>query len=524
MTSPVTTIAPKSSPSACYSSHDSEVPSSQVAHANSLLTAAAAATHPLYYNPQFLLNNLQVQPVNAQSQLLSQLLLTGGAALPFMIAGAQNNATSVAAALQLLTSTGLLQNLFSPIWPSQINSNTDSNNNKQGNVVNNVQQILINAAAQNQLLLPTATFMAAPQLLQTHQQQQQNTPNSAIYQHNNEEPLTLTKISKSKSISKENSNNDITQFKNNEDNNSSENEKLDDDEPTIASTLAALPDRNNQTIGTTVDGINLDEMKEFAKQFKLRRLALGLTQTQVGLALSAQRGPSYSQSAICRFEKLDITPKSATKIKPVLEQWMHDAEVKFGDRLKNGPTNLHELMTDLNAKKRKRRTSFTPQAIEILNDAFEINTHPSGVEMTALSSRLNYDREVIRVWFCNKRQALKNSIKKLKGKAKHLTSEDDDDDETSNPSSTICSPSSSSVYKQPQPDSTNHSDGEDDLLSNDDDQQQQLQLQQQQQQCVLKELQEIANIKSTNTKAQNLNESKLLSSSHIAKHFDDKNE
>lgn len=50
-----------------------------------------------------------------------------------------------------------------------------------------------------------------------------------------------------------------------------------------------------------VDGINLDEMKEFAKAFKLRRLSLGLTQTQVGQALSVTEGPAYSQSAICRF-------------------------------------------------------------------------------------------------------------------------------------------------------------------------------------------------------------------------------
>jgi hypothetical protein len=28
----------------------------------------------------------------------------------------------------------------------------------------------------------------------------------------------------------------------------------------------------------------------------------------------------------CRFEKLDITPKSAQKIKPVLERWMKEAE------------------------------------------------------------------------------------------------------------------------------------------------------------------------------------------------------
>jgi class 6 POU domain transcription factor len=34
--------------------------------------------------------------------------------------------------------------------------------------------------------------------------------------------------------------------------------------------------------------------------------------------------------------------------------------------------------------------------------------------MTSLAESLNYDREVVRVWFCNKRQALKNTIKKFK--------------------------------------------------------------------------------------------------------------
>ncbi|KAK7010811.1 POU domain class 6 transcription factor 1-like isoform X1 [Biomphalaria glabrata] len=166
----------------------------------------------------------------------------------------------------------------------------------------------------------------------------------------------------------------------------------------------------NSTESTTVDGINLDEIKEFARQFKIRRLSLGLTQTQVGQALSATEGPAYSQSAICRFEKLDITPKSAQKIKPVLERWMAEAE----ERYKNGVQNLTDFIGSEPSKKRKRRTSFTPQALELLNQYFERNTHPTGTEMTELSERLNYDREVIRVWFCNKRQALKNTIKKLK--------------------------------------------------------------------------------------------------------------
>lgn len=103
----------------------------------------------------------------------------------------------------------------------------------------------------------------------------------------------------------------------------------------------------NSTESTTVDGINLDEIKEFAKQFKIRRLSLGLTQTQVGQALSATEGPAYSQSAICRFEKLDITPKSAQKIKPVLERWMQEAE----ERYKNGIQNLTDFIGSEPSKK-----------------------------------------------------------------------------------------------------------------------------------------------------------------------------
>lgn len=39
-----------------------------------------------------------------------------------------------------------------------------------------------------------------------------------------------------------------------------------------------------------------------------------------------------------RFEKLDITPKSAQKIKPVLERWMKEAE----ERWVNDDHTLHD--------------------------------------------------------------------------------------------------------------------------------------------------------------------------------------
>ncbi|XP_030054144.1 POU domain, class 6, transcription factor 1 isoform X2 [Microcaecilia unicolor] len=160
---------------------------------------------------------------------------------------------------------------------------------------------------------------------------------------------------------------------------------------------------------TTIDedGINLEEIREFAKNFKIRRLSLGLTQTQVGQALTATEGPAYSQSAICRFEKLDITPKSAQKLKPVLEKWLLEAEI----RNQEGQQNLMDFVGGEPSKKRKRRTSFTPQAIEALNAYFEKNALPTGQEITEIAKELNYDREVVRVWFCNRRQTLKNTSK-----------------------------------------------------------------------------------------------------------------
>ncbi|OXB56707.1 hypothetical protein ASZ78_006901 [Callipepla squamata] len=174
--------------------------------------------------------------------------------------------------------------------------------------------------------------------------------------------------------------------------------------PTV-SQLVSKPAAPNSS--TEEDGINLEEIREFAKNFKIRRLSLGLTQTQVGQALTATEGPAYSQSAICRFEKLDITPKSAQKLKPVLEKWLSEAEL----RNQEGQQNLMEFVGGEPSKKRKRRTSFTPQAIEALNAYFEKNALPTGQEITEIAKELNYDREVVRVWFCNRRQTLKNTSK-----------------------------------------------------------------------------------------------------------------
>ncbi|XP_043977831.1 LOW QUALITY PROTEIN: POU domain, class 6, transcription factor 1 [Gambusia affinis] len=157
-----------------------------------------------------------------------------------------------------------------------------------------------------------------------------------------------------------------------------------------------------QQAASSEEGINLEEIREFAKNFKIRRLYGSDTSTVTALFFTV-----FSLPFRLRFEKLDITPKSAQKLKPVLEKWLAEAE----HWNQKGQQNLMEFVGGEPSKKRKRRTSFTPQAIEVLNSYFEKNALPTGQEITEIARELNYDREVVRVWFCNRRQTLKNTSK-----------------------------------------------------------------------------------------------------------------
>lgn len=52
--------------------------------------------------------------------------------------------------------------------------------------------------------------------------------------------------------------------------------------------------------------------------------------------------------------------------------------VRHWNHYKSGQSHLTDFIGVEPSKKRKRRTSFTPQALELLNAHFERNTHPSG--------------------------------------------------------------------------------------------------------------------------------------------------
>lgn len=69
-----------------------------------------------------------------------------------------------------------------------------------------------------------------------------------------------------------------------------------------------------------VENIELEELEELAKEFKQRRIKLGYSQGDVGLAMGRMYGNDFSQTTISRFEALNLSFKNMCKLKPLLQK------------------------------------------------------------------------------------------------------------------------------------------------------------------------------------------------------------
>ncbi|XP_076672635.1 uncharacterized protein LOC143371393 isoform X2 [Andrena cerasifolii] len=146
---------------------------------------------------------------------------------------------------------------------------------------------------------------------------------------------------------------------------------------------------------------DLEELEQFAKTFKQRRIKLGFTQGDVGLAMGKLYGNDFSQTTISRFEALNLSFKNMCKLKPLLQKWLEDA-----DNSLNNPNSLSNPLTTPEAigRRRKKRTSIETSVRVALEKAFMQNPKPTSEEITILADSLAMEKEVVRVWFCNRRQ------------------------------------------------------------------------------------------------------------------------
>ncbi|KAJ3591641.1 hypothetical protein NHX12_006773 [Muraenolepis orangiensis] len=127
----------------------------------------------------------------------------------------------------------------------------------------------------------------------------------------------------------------------------------------------------------------------------------------VGMAMGKLYGNDFSQTTISRFEALNLSFKNMCKLKPLLEKWLNDAENLSSDQSLSSPNALGSPGLGLEGlnRRRKKRTSIETNIRVALEKSFlEQNQKPTSEEITMIADQLNMEKEVIRVWFCNRRQ------------------------------------------------------------------------------------------------------------------------
>lgn len=127
----------------------------------------------------------------------------------------------------------------------------------------------------------------------------------------------------------------------------------------------------------------------------------GYTQGDVGLAMGKLYSNDFSQTTISRFEALNLSFKNMCKLKPMLQKWLDDA-----DTLSMAPPLLSDSQdpSDLVSRRRKKRTSIDTSIRVALEKLFLTNSKPTSEEIADYANRLQMEKEVVRVWFCNRRQ------------------------------------------------------------------------------------------------------------------------
>ena len=129
----------------------------------------------------------------------------------------------------------------------------------------------------------------------------------------------------------------------------------------------------------------------------------GFTQGDVGLAMGKLYGNDFSQTTISRFEALNLSFKNMCKLKPLLQKWLEDA-----DSMTTNPQAAaiggSQMTPESVGRRRKKRTSIESTVRVALEKSFLQTPKPTSEEITMLAESLQMEKEVVRVWFCNRRQ------------------------------------------------------------------------------------------------------------------------
>ncbi|RXN05655.1 POU class transcription factor 2-like protein [Labeo rohita] len=176
--------------------------------------------------------------------------------------------------------------------------------------------------------------------------------------------------------------------------------------PSPAQFLLPQTQQGQQGLLSTPNLIPLPQQNQGSLLAAPPRLSLQ-AQGDVGLAMGKLYGNDFSQTTISRFEALNLSFKNMCKLKPLLEKWLTDAETMSMDSTLPSPSALSSPslgFEGLPGRRRKKRTSIETNVRVALERSFITNQKPTSEEILLIAEKLSMEKEVIRVWFCNRRQ------------------------------------------------------------------------------------------------------------------------
>uniref|UniRef100_A0A6J0SHR4 POU domain, class 5, transcription factor 1 isoform X2 n=1 Tax=Pogona vitticeps TaxID=103695 RepID=A0A6J0SHR4_9SAUR len=152
-------------------------------------------------------------------------------------------------------------------------------------------------------------------------------------------------------------------------------------------TLGAVKEEGGS--GDDEENTTTEELEQFAKELKHKRITLGFTQADVGIALGLLYGKMFSQTTICRFEALQLSFKNMCKLKPLLKRWLEEADTN---------ENLQEQLCSMEAAvvqaRKRKRTSIEDPTKDVLEAYYQRCPKPNLQEITQLAEDLGMEKDV----------------------------------------------------------------------------------------------------------------------------------
>ena len=147
-----------------------------------------------------------------------------------------------------------------------------------------------------------------------------------------------------------------------------------------------------------------EDYREFTVLFQHHRERLGYMQADVVLQVGLRYGIAIAISSLAGFESARLDLEDVAQLRPTLECWMKDTARAAGVSLEE----VEPLPTSAaQSRDRKRRTSITTVARGHLEMEFIRKNKPSQAEMSEMARHLGVKKDVVRIWFCNRRQRKK---------------------------------------------------------------------------------------------------------------------